>query len=234
VAEGFHLFEEARHSGVEIAAVVAADSALSETCRLLDQGRYGRPAIRLVSLSDALFQEICATENSQGLITLVRPPEFAEDDLFVGTPLILVLDAIQDPGNAGTLVRAAEAFGSAGALFLKGTVSPWNPKTLRASAGSLFRLPLLTGFTPADAVALFERRRVPLLVTVPQGGLGPAFCDLTEPCAIVLGSEAHGVSEAFRFEFKQLTIAMHGVESLNAGVAGSIILYEADRQRSNR
>ena len=99
-----------------------------------------------------LFHSISTTESPQGVIALVRPPAWKEDDLFQKTPLIVVLDSVQDPGNAGTLIRAAEAFGATGAMLLKGTANAWNPKTLRASAGSLFRLPMIDSLTPAEAL----------------------------------------------------------------------------------
>ena len=103
----------------------------------------GRPNVPLAVLPDRLFQTISATETSQGVLALVNLPEQSRDRQgAVGGPaLIVVLDAIQDPGNAGAIIRAAEAFGATGAIFLKGSVSPYNPKTLRASTGSLFRVP---------------------------------------------------------------------------------------------
>ena len=111
---------------------------------------------------------------------------------------MVVLDGLQDPGNAGTIVRAAEAFGATGVLFLKGTVSPHNPKTLRASAGSLFRVPFLHGVGPATAAAALRQNGVELVAAMPavrrRRRDSLAATDLTRPCALIIGSEAHGVS----------------------------------------
>ena len=134
VAETFHLLDEALRSACEMKMVLAAESALPELDRL-----PGRDRIRVVALADKLFQSISGTETAQGVIALVKPREWKLEELFGAAPLVVVLDGMQDPGNAGAILRAAEAFGATGALLLKGTASPYNPKTLRASAGSLFR-----------------------------------------------------------------------------------------------
>src|SRR5579862_8152552 len=126
IAETFHLLKEALRSERDVPVVILSESARSSV------GVNGR---RTVILPDPLFQSIASTETSQGVIALVRPPEWSIDQLFRGQSMVVVLDGLQDPGNAGTIARAAEAFGATGLIFLKGTVSPWNPKTLRASAG---------------------------------------------------------------------------------------------------
>src|SRR6266849_7639245 len=139
VAESFHLLDEALRSPCEVKAVLAAESA-----RTAVEAHGQRLAgVRVVLVPDVLFAGIAATETSQGVIALVRPREWKFQQLLHGAALVVVLDGLQDPGNAGTIVRAAEAFGATGILFLKGTASPHNPKTLRASAGSLFRVPFV-------------------------------------------------------------------------------------------
>ena len=232
VAEGFHLLEEALRSDVEIVAVVATESAVSAAAGLADRNAPERTLkTRFLSMPEALFRTVSSTENAQGVLALVRPPSWTEDDVFGSTPLVLVLDGIQDPGNAGTLLRAAEGFGATGAVLLKGTVSPWNPKMLRASAGSLFRLPILDLLTPAGLLEVFTRRNIPLWMTVASGGQHPGHVDLMAACGLVIGNEAHGISEEIRLSGKGLSIPTRSVESLNAAVAGSILLYEAARQR---
>jgi len=171
-------------------------------------------------------------------MALVKPPEWTLDQLFRGRPLIVVLDGLQDPGNAGTIVRTAEAFGATGALFLKGTVSPHNPKTLRASAGSLFRLPYLASVDSALARAALRQHRVELYAGVPARSENHtrslADVDFTTPCGLIIGNEAHGVSEELRSAAMDMSIPTVGVESLNAAVAAGILLYEARRQRTLR
>src|SRR5260221_6453712 len=135
VAEGFHLLEEALRSGCEIEAVLVSEFALHD---------LGERGARTIVLKDALFRSIASTETTQGVIALVRPPRSTLDQILSGDTLALVLDEVQDPGNAGAMLRACEAFGGTGAVFLKGSVDPYNPKCLRASAGSIFRLPLVS------------------------------------------------------------------------------------------
>jgi TrmH family RNA methyltransferase len=139
---------------------------------------------------------------------------------------------VQDPGNAGTIVRAAEAFGASGALWIKGSVSPHNPKTLRASAGSLFRLPYLSGVDASAARDEFTRRRIPLYAAVPEGGQPLSDADLRMPCGLIIGSEARGVGSELRAAARDLSIPTTGVESLNAAMAAGILLYDARRQRT--
>ncbi len=234
VAETFHLLEEALRSDCHVAAVLAAESVRSAA-----EAHVRRLAgVKVVVLPDLLLQRLSGTETSQGVIALVKPPAWSLDQLLRGHPLVVVLDGLQDPGNAGTIVRTAEAFGATGALFLKGTVSPYNPKTLRASAGSLFRLPFLMGVDPPLACAAFQQRRVELYAGVPARADAVARSltdvDLTGPAGLVIGSEAHGVGGDLRSAATDISIPTVGVESLNAAVAAGILLYEARRQRAHR
>jgi TrmH family RNA methyltransferase len=164
----------------------------------------------------------------------VKPPSWALADLFRGATLISVLDGLQDPGNAGAVVRSAEAFGATGVVFLKGTVSPHNPKTLRASAGSLFRVPFLDGLTAELLCTAFEQNGLEMYAAVAhREGISKPLgeVDLTRKSAIVFGSEGRGVSPAVRAAAEELSIPTVKVESLNAAVAAGIVLYEAWRQR---
>ena len=226
VAETFHLLEEALRSDCEVKTVLAAESV-----RSIAEAHVRRLAgIKVVVLPDALFQSISGTETAQGVMALVKPPQWTMEQLFRGTPLLVVLDGLQDPGNAGTIVRAAEAFGATGVLFLKGAVNPWNPKTLRASAGSLFRLPMLIGLDSQKALELLHRNGVSVRATLPDTGRAPATLDWRGPVSLVIGSEGQGLSEPFRAA-EAVRIPTRAVESLNAAVAGAILLYEAARQR---
>ncbi len=222
VAEGFHLLDEALRSRAEIAGVLAAESAAADVERRTD---------RFTLVPDALLREIASTETTQGVITLVRPRTWSIDQLFLPSPsLILVLDGIQDPGNAGAILRAAEAFGATGVLFVKGSVSPYNPKALRGSAGSVFRLPVLTGLSPSGALPALSSLK--LYATLPDAGLSITDAPLAEPCAFILGSEGSGVSSLFRDASTPLRIPTRSVESLNVAMAAAILVYEARRQRT--
>jgi TrmH family RNA methyltransferase len=223
VAETPHLLEEALRSHCEVKVVLVSESAAA---------RVRVPArLQLVTISDRLFQSVAATETSQGVIALVKLREWTLDEFFAGVPLIVVLDGVQDPGNAGTIVRAAEAFGATGTMFLKGSVSPHNPKALRASSGSLFRVPCVHGLDAAAARETLAQNRVRLFAGV-KAGRPAAAVDLTAPCGLVIGSEARGVGAAWRAVSEEISIPTEGVESLNAALAAGILLYEARRQRT--
>lgn len=234
VAETFHLLEEALRSDCEVKYVLAAESVRSAA-----EAHVRRLAgIKVAVLPDALFQSLSGTETSQGVMALVKPPVWKLEQLFRGRSLVVVLDGLQDPGNAGSIVRAAEAFGATGVLFLKGAVSPYNSKTLRASAGSLFRLPFLHAVDPALARASLQQHRVELYAGVPARAGGKARSladvDLSTNCGLIIGNEARGVSSEMRTAAIELCIPTAGVESLNAAVAAGILLYEARCQRAAR
>jgi RNA methyltransferase, TrmH family len=234
VAETFHLLEEALRSPCEVKTVLAAESKRGTV------EAYGRrlAGAKVVVLPDALFAGIAATETSQGVMALVQPREWKFEQLVHGKALVVVLDALQDPGNAGTIVRAAEAFGATGVLFLKGTASPHNPKTLRASAGSLFRVPFLHGMSTATALATLRQNGIKLFAAMPPVSTTPAdslaATDLTGRCGLIIGNESHGVGAEWRSSAIPVSIPTVGVESLNAAIAGGILLYEARRQRMLR
>lgn len=230
VAESFHLLEEALRSDREVECVLAAASVRST----VESHVRGLARTRVLVVADELFRQVSSTDTSQGVIALVRPPAWNLDQLFRARPLVVILDGIQDPGNAGAIVRAAEAFGATGAIFLKGTVSPYNPKTLRASAGSLFRLPMVYGLDEALVRAAVEQRRLDVYAAMPGGNKTLDEADLTRRFALVVGGEGRGVSEKLRSGAIDLRIPTTGVESLNVAMAAGVILYEARRQRMLR
>jgi RNA methyltransferase, TrmH family len=227
VAESFHLLEEALRSDCEIGAVFAAESVKSAVERHVG----GLKKIRVVVLPDELFQSISATEASQGVMALVRPPAWTLEQLFRGQSLAVILDGLQDPGNAGTIVRAAEAFGATGVVFLKGAVNPYNPKCLRASAGSIFRIPLVAALDERLLLAAVEQRKLEMFALMPKGALELGECNLSGKCAIIVGSEGRGVSDRLRAKATDVRIPTVGVESLNAALAAGIALYAARKQR---
>ncbi|MGB9605249.1 MAG: TrmH family RNA methyltransferase [Bryobacteraceae bacterium] len=228
VAETFHLLEEALRSQCDIRAVLAAESVRSSV-----EGRLGGLSNpRLYVLSDHLFETIATTETSQGVITLLRPPAWALAQVFQGQSLVVVLDGLQDPGNAGAILRAAEAFGATGVLALKGTVNLYNPKAVRASAGSIFRVPVVCGLEEAQALAALQQQRLELYAATPGGKPRLTDVDLTRRCAFIIGSEGRGIRERLRSAATELSIPTTGVESLNAAIAAAILLYEARRQRT--
>jgi TrmH family RNA methyltransferase len=229
VAESFHLLEEALRSERTVPVVLASESVKSTVERHIS----GLRQTRILVMPDRLFQTVATTESSQGLVALVEPPTWSIDQLFRGQSLVVVLDGLQDPGNAGAIARAAEAFGATGLVFVKGTASPFHPRALRASAGSLFRVPFVFGIDAPLARAALQQRRIDLYAAMPFTGVQQLAgdVDLTRKCAIVIGSEGRGVSKELDGIARDVAIPTVGVESLNAAVAAAVLLYEARRQR---
>ncbi len=230
LAETFHLLEEALRSGCRIRTVLAAESARPAVERRL----RGAANVRLLVLPDRLFHTISTTETSQGVLALVEPPQWTLPELFCGRALVVVLDGLQDPGNAGAILRAAEAFGATGVLALKGTVNLYNPKTIRASAGSVFRVPMVWGAEESLALASLRQQGLDLYAASPAGKHLLGEADLTRSCAFIIGNEGSGVRATLRAAARELRIPTSGVESLNAAMAATVLLYEARRQRSSR
>jgi TrmH family RNA methyltransferase len=224
VAETLHLLDEALCSHCGVRVVLAGDSVRHTVEPLLS----GRDDIRFGVVPDKLLDA-----SNQGVVSLVDPPGWQIQHILRPPQLVLALDGVQDPGNLGTIIRSAEAFGATGLLLLKGTVNAFNPKVVRSSAGSIFRVPFVQGIEPEDALTYLRGTGVDLYAAVPNSTRQLAHADLSRGCAIVIGSEGHGVSEAMRCEARDLSIPTCGVESLNAAVSAAILLYEARRQRSH-
>ena len=219
VAEGAHLLEEALEAKCEIGAVIVAESS-----------RAHYPDARVVS--DRAFRELASTDTPQGVIALVRPPVSALDQMTRGhNALVVVLDGVQEPGNAGAILRAAEAFGASGAVFLKGTVNPYNPKCVRGSAGSIFRVPLIAS---VEAEEILRHTEIAWYAAMPRAPKLASDAHMAAPCGIIIGSEGHGVGPVLAGRAIGLRIPTSGVESLNAAVAAGILLYEARRQRASK
>jgi TrmH family RNA methyltransferase len=235
--EGLRILEEAIRSGLRFSAVFFRESTQDRAERLLPQ--IGAQVETLL-LPDKLFDSLVPSESPQGVAALVRLKEFTLDDLLerlhVGP--IVVLAGLQDPGNLGTILRSAEAFGSAGVVLGEGTVSPFNSKVVRGSAGSVFRLPIVhgRGKSPAKLEDVSEKLRakgVRLLATSSHKGTSLDEADLKGKAAIFFGNEGAGLPRDVMAKMDEFISIPHTsqVESLNAGVAASIVLYEAARQR---
>lgn len=228
IAETFHLLEEALRSECAIHTVICSESVHGTVERRIG----GLRNIEIIRVPDSLYSEISATESSQGVMALIKPPVWELDQLVRGEPLVMILDGVQDPGNAGAILRAAEAFGASGVIFIKGSVNPYNPKAIRASAGSVFRVPLVSGLDPTLALAAISQRKIDLYAAMPKASLTIAEANLQRRCAFVIGSEGRGVSAQLQGAALDLRIPTSRVESLNAAVAAGILLYEAWRQRT--
>jgi RNA methyltransferase, TrmH family len=236
--EGLRILEEAIRSGLRFSSVFFRESAQDRANRLLPQ--IGAQVETLL-LPDKLFDSLVPSESPQGVAALVRLKEFSLDDvterLQVGP--IVALAGLQDPGNLGTILRSSEAFGSAGVVLGEGTVSAFNSKVVRASAGSVFRLPIVHGQGESGSAKLEEvseklrSQGVRLIATSSHKGTSLDQADLASPAAIFFGNEGSGLPRDLMAKMDEVIAIPHTpqVESLNAGVAASIVLYEAARQR---
>ena len=223
--EGEHLIAEAARSGLALDTLFVRSGS---------EPMLDRPALKnlhvgnTVVLSADVFASAVETASPQGIAATLALPEIP---LPPHPRITIVLEDLQDPGNLGTLLRTAEAFGAQQIFATPATVSQWNPKVVRASAGSVFRIPVVRAPLAALATLLTEAGITSYAAVVqPQGALSLVDTTLTLPCALMIGNEGAGLSSA------ALAIAQHrvripcAVESLNAAIAGSILLYEAMRQ----
>jgi len=221
--EGEHLLEEAVKSQQALKTVF-----VSERRAVPDFVPRG---VEVVRLANDVFQSCVETQTPQGIAALLVPPVGTVEEMLRGNPLILIAVGLQDPGNLGTLVRSAEAFGATGVMTTPGTVSVWNQKAMRASAGSVFRVPVASA--DAAGMEVLEQQGVRLLAALKDDASAIDEVSLTGPIAFLIGNEGAGLSEDWiRMADERVTIPCPGwVESLNAAVAGSLLLYEASRQR---
>jgi RNA methyltransferase, TrmH family len=227
--EGFRIIEEAIRSGLHLRAVFVSESGQDRAARLLPQiGSHSETLL----LPDRLFASAVPSESPQGVAALVRIKRYQVHELLQNEGPILVLAGIQDPGNLGTIVRSAEAFGAGGILLAEGTVSAYNSKTVRASAGSAFRV-LMAKIQSADAIAQLRENGFRLLATSSHKGTALPDSDLTGRIAVFIGNEGSGLDKKLLAHMDELIMIPHSaqVQSLNAGIAASIISYEAARKR---
>jgi TrmH family RNA methyltransferase len=226
VAESPKLLEEALRSGLAV-PVAYVDVARQQHCMETFRGRFQG---EWVPLGAKAMASLATVESSQGLLALVEKPTADASAIFGGNGLAVVLDRIQDPGNAGTMLRSAEAFGASGCVFLTGSVSADAPKLLRASAGSRFRLPVLEGLKASEFLALARERRVGLYAAEPSANSLLGEIAWKFPAALIVGNEGSGVDPALLRHSRGFRIPTRGVESLNAGVSAAIALYEMARE----
>lgn len=229
--EGPNLVEEAVHAGLRLRALFAPEEAWEFLARLSFD-----PGAELFQVPREVLAQVLVTESPQPIAAVLEPPAWSWEHLLgADNPLLVVLAGLQDPGNLGTIVRSAEAFGATGVVCLPGTVSAWNPKALRASAGSLFRLPVMAA-TAEDALHKLRQAGIRVWTTAVRHASPAPQADLGGPVAIVIGNEGNGVPEDVAAQADAaLTIPCPGpVESLNAAIATSILLYEAASQRAGK
>jgi len=231
--EGVKLVQEAILSHAAVAEVYVCATRAREPALQEVLERTRRLRIRTLFVADRVYNGLVDTESPQGILALVKLPQFQLSQVVQNVSLLLLAHQLQDPGNLGTLIRSAEAFGARAVLLTEGTVSAANQKAVRASAGSLFRIPVLNGLDPAKLIDELRRRRFRLIATTPKGGENFDELDYRGSVALVVGNEGSGLSKDIldQIDIKVTIPLAANVESLNVAVASSIILSEAARQR---
>lgn len=253
--EGVRLVEAALGSRLTVEAVLVSESGTRHLARVSPQLAGGVPVLRT---SDKLFSSVADTRTPQGIAALVTPRPVSIEELSRGNVLLVALVGVQDPGNVGTIVRAAEAFGATGAAACAangaGTADPFSPKALRSSAGSALRLPIARGVSAEAFLAQLRRTGVKVYAAVAapsdHGNKNQSLESASPPClpweidwntsaAILIGNEGAGLpgeivsaADARVFIPQAPASAPVGIESLNAAMAASVLLYEAMRQRN--
>jgi TrmH family RNA methyltransferase len=230
LAEGVRLVEEAVAAGVPIRAVVTSPALEGTERGARLKAVVEARAAEALRESDEELRRLAATEQPQGILAVLAYQAPALDQIAVGPrSVVMVLDAVQDPGNAGTIVRTAHALGAAGVVSLPGTVEVTNPKMLRATMGSVFRIPVVPA-TEAETVEWLAARRM-TVVTAAVDGIPLGTAELPRPMALVVGNEGAGARSALAAAAAHRVAIpiVAGAESLNVAVAAGILLYGATR-----
>ncbi|MCC8141234.1 MAG: RNA methyltransferase [Lachnospiraceae bacterium] len=227
VVEGVRMFREAPADRIEGIYVSESFERQSENRELLDGKRYE-------VLSDKVYHFVSDTKTPQGILCLVRMREYSEEEVLADeNGMWLVLESMQDPGNLGTAFRSGEGAGIAGIILDATTADPYNPKTIRSTMGSIYRVPFLVSKDLLDTLKTMHLRGIRILAAHAEGSACYSEEDYTGATAFLIGNEGNGLSEAaLAAADERICIPMRGqLESLNASTAAAILLYEADRQR---
>jgi RNA methyltransferase, TrmH family len=231
VLEGPDLIDAALESGAEFEAlyVDAQQSQAVDVSSIVDKA--AKAGVRVFGLGAGVLEKIADASTPQPLLAAVR---FSRADVstIASDGLVLILHEVRDPGNAGTIIRSADAAGVSGVVFTGQSVDPFNPKTLRATAGSIFHLPVVVS-TLDETIRHFVSSGTQVFATVVRGGVSHRDVDFSKPSVVLIGNEAEGLDELSIAKCQDsLSIPMAGrSESLNAGVAASLIAFEALWQR---
>lgn len=231
VVEGRRLIEMALSSNTPVERVFFTDTFKAKHDLFLTQ--LSRKASALIETSDHVLSKIADTETPQGIVALITYRVRNLSEVSLGTnPLIVVCDGVRDPGNLGTIIRAADSAGADAVILLPGTCDPFLPKGIRATAGSIFNLSVL--FSRPEAIVEWLRKRSVSLIAADVHALSTIYeADMKKPMALAFGNEAAGVSAYLkRSSNMMVSIPMPGkTESLNVATSAAICLYEAVRQR---
>ena len=232
VVEGAELLSVALEAGAPVESVYVAPEGRDHPAVVEVSARAFEAGSRVFDLGPGVLERVADTVTPQPVLAVVG---FESPDLSVlrGTDLVVVCADVRDPGNAGTLIRTADAAGAGGVVCCDGTVDPYNPKTVRASAGSVFHLPVVAGGETVSVVETLGAWGLRTLGTVVRDGVDYADVNLTGPVALIFGNEASGLgAEVLEVLDATVTIPMAGrAESLNVSVSAAVLCFEVLRQR---
>jgi TrmH family RNA methyltransferase len=226
MAEGPNLLSEVRRSACMLEMVLVTAEA-EERHRALLHGL----STEIVLVSERALASVAGTQNTQGILSAIRFPAWSWPDLVREPAAVVVLDGVQDPGNAGAIARSAEAFGATGIVFLEGSARVSNGKFLRASAGSIFRIPFVEGLSSDELVPQLKNSHITCYALSPRQSVLFTDACFSSPFALVTGAEGAGISTRIASQAQMISIPTAHVESLNTAVACSLVLFEASRQR---
>ncbi|HWQ36164.1 MAG TPA: RNA methyltransferase [Blastocatellia bacterium] len=233
--EGERLCEECVQSGLELVACFHAPQPGLRALEVISEAR--RRECPIFEVAEAALDAVSDTVSSQGIIILAKRPRFAIEQVLAAganrAGLLVCLDAVQDPGNFGTIVRTAEAAGASGVIALRGSVDAFAPKTLRSTMGSAFRLPIAEGAESDAVVAACHRAGIVTVATAADARVSYDDYDWRRPALIVFGNEAGGIRPELMSQCDAaVSIPIRPpVNSINVAASVAVILFEAARQR---
>ncbi|NLJ56252.1 MAG: RNA methyltransferase [Firmicutes bacterium] len=243
ILEGYHLLNEALQAGVKIETVLFTAEFLQKDANQILLAK-ACPGAGLVEVTPRMFQTIAQTENPQGIGAIACLPEniavFTGEEKKFEFPhehihFYLVLDALQDPGNLGTIIRTAAAAAVSGIFLLPGTVEPYNPKALRASMGGIFYLPVMQVQDIDSCLNFFREQKIQLVAADPRGDRPYYKVDFSsQSSAVIIGNESRGVRKSLLKKAGiRAYIPLEGkIAALNAAIASSVFIFESQRQRN--
>ncbi|MDI6619865.1 MAG: RNA methyltransferase [Clostridiales bacterium] len=231
VIEGLRFIEDAVMSNAPVRFCMCSESLKGERAERLFKNLHDK-SIRLYMLKDELFKDICDTKNPQGIIAIIERKNYTVESIRKDASFLILADRLQDPGNLGTIIRTADAANADGIIVSDGTVDPYSPKVLRSTMGSIFHIPVVAGDL-IDAIKALKKQGFNVYASSLDGDNSYFDFDYCLKTAIVIGNEANGIDEEiFNLSDKFIKIPMLGrAESLNAAVAGGILMFEVVKQR---
>ena len=233
LVEGMRSVEEAVNCGVVKQLFVLKGTKTASARQAAIIAAAAAEGVELYEVTESVMKKIADTETPQALTAVVARQSAALEELAAAGGIVLVLDRIGDPGNLGTMIRTADAAGISGVVLLAGCTDIFAPKAVRSTMGSLLHIPVAEGICEADFISWARKNGYEIAVTCLENADSLYQTDLQGPVAVVVGSEAEGVSDGLlEAAVKKVFIPMEGeAESLNAAVAAGIVMFECLRQR---